>query len=101
VAIEDAAASALCDVMEKALIEAGIAPAMARTLAERACMPVAGAVVAPIAKKARKVNKTAARKMSAALREANKRMRTKSGRLRKGKTQADVMRLAQRLRRKM
>ena len=39
--------------------------------------------------------------MSKALREANARLRTKNGRLRKGKTQADVMRLAHRLRRKM
>ena len=41
------------------------------------------------------------RNMSKALREANARLRTKNGRLRKGKTQADVMRLAHRLRRKM
>ena len=39
--------------------------------------------------------------MSKALREANARLRTKNGRLRKGKTQADFMRLAHRLRRKM
>ena len=39
--------------------------------------------------------------MSKALREANARLRTKKGRLRKGKTQADVMRLAHRLRKKM
>ena len=37
------------------------------------------------------------RVMSSCLKEANKRMRTKSGKLRKGKTQADVMRLAHRL----
>lgn len=39
--------------------------------------------------------------MSRALREANARLRRKNGQLRKGKTQADVMRLAHRLRRKM
>lgn len=39
--------------------------------------------------------------MSKALREANNRMRTKAGKLRKGKSMADVMRLAHRLRRKM
>ena len=39
--------------------------------------------------------------MSKALREANSRLRTKNGKLRKGKTQADVMKLAHRLRRKM
>jgi hypothetical protein len=36
-----------------------------------------------------------------AVTEANKRLRTKSGKLRKGKTQADVMRLAHRLMKKM
>lgn len=41
------------------------------------------------------------RKLSAAFKEANARLRTKSGKLRKGKTQADVARLAQRLRKKM
>jgi hypothetical protein len=39
--------------------------------------------------------------MSKALREANARLRTKNGKLRKGKTQGDVMRLAHRLRKKM
>lgn len=59
--------------------------------------------------KKRKVNKKANRAMSRALAEANARLRTKPkkgsknkyGPLRKGKTQADVMSLAQRLRRKM
>ena len=39
--------------------------------------------------------------LSKALKEANRRLRTKSGALRKGKTQADVMKLAQRLKKKM
>lgn len=39
--------------------------------------------------------------MSMALREANLRLRTSKGKLRKGKTQADIMRLAHRLRKKM
>ena len=39
--------------------------------------------------------------MSKALAEANSRYRKKNGQLRKGKTQADVMRLAHRLRKKM
>ena len=51
-------------------------------------------------KRARKKTKTD-KNMSKALREANARLRTKSGKLRKDKTQADVMRLAHRLRRKM
>lgn len=40
-------------------------------------------------------------KLKRALVEANRRMRLKSGKLRKGKTQADVMRLAHRLLKKM
>ena len=51
-------------------------------------------------KRTRKKTKTD-KNMSVALAEANNRLRTKNGKLRKGKTQADVMRLAHRLRRKM
>lgn len=40
-------------------------------------------------------------KLARAVREANNRLRTKSGKLRKGKTQADIMRLAHRLLKKM
>ena len=51
-------------------------------------------------KRTRKKSKTD-KNMSKALREANARLRTKNGKLRKGKTQGDVMRLAHRLRKKM
>ena len=51
-------------------------------------------------KRTRKKTKTD-KSMSKALREANARLRTRKGVLRKGKTQADVMRLAHRLRKKM
>lgn len=55
-------------------------------------------------KAVRKVS-AAARKsrknLSKALREANAKLRTKNGKLRKGKTQADVMRLAQKLKKRM
>ena len=58
-------------------------------------------VVLPIRTK-RTRNKTKTdRQLSKALRMANDRLRTKNGKLRKGKTQADVMRLAHRLRKKM
>ena len=50
--------------------------------------------VSPKARKSRK-------NLSKALREANARLRKKNGQLKKGKTQADVMRLAQRLKKKM
>lgn len=49
-------------------------------------------------------NKTKRRKnpkLAAAFREANARMRTKSGKLRKGRTQSDVARLAHRLLKRM
>ena len=39
--------------------------------------------------------------LSKALKKANAQLRNKNGSLRKGKTQADVMRLAQRLKKKM
>lgn len=54
----------------------------------------------PSAKRRRKKTKTD-KSMSKALKEANNRLRTKKGRLRSGKTQADVMRLAHRLRKRM
>jgi hypothetical protein len=52
-------------------------------------------------KKPRKKNKKHCKNLSTCLRQANAELRTKSGKLRKGKTQADIMRRAQRLLRKM
>ncbi len=52
-------------------------------------------------KKPRKKNKKHCKNLSTCLRQANAELRTKSGALRKGKTQADIMRRAQRLLRKM
>ena len=52
-------------------------------------------------RKVSKAARTSRKNLSKALKEANSRLRTKSGKLRKGKTQADVMRLAQRLKKKM
>ena len=51
-------------------------------------------------KKTRKKTSTD-RKQSKALRQANEKLRNKNGSLKKGKTQADVMSLAHRIRRKM
>tara|TARA_Y100000361_G_scaffold143178_1_gene149931 strand:- start:51 stop:296 length:246 start_codon:yes stop_codon:yes gene_type:complete len=51
-------------------------------------------------KKTRKKTKTD-RNQSKALRMANERLRNKNGSLKKGKSQADVMTLAHKLRRKM
>lgn len=50
-----------------------------------------------VSKKARSSRK----KLSSALRTANARYRKKDGTLRSGRTQADIMRLAQRLKKKM
>ena len=55
------------------------------------------AVVKKVSQKAR----TSRKNLSKALRQANARLRNKNGSLRKGKTQKDVMRLAQRLKKKM
>ena len=55
------------------------------------------AIVRKVSKKAR----TSRKNLSKALKEANSRLRKKNGELKKGKTQSDVMRLAQRLKRKM
>lgn len=54
---ESIAARALCNVIERALVAEGISPEVARTLAQRACMPVAGAGVAAVATGARKARK--------------------------------------------
>ena len=54
---ESIAARALCNVIERALVAEGISPEVARTLAQRACMPVAGAGVAVAAAGARKARK--------------------------------------------
>ena len=54
--------------------------------------------------KARKVtaaSRKSRKNLSRALKEANARLRKKNGQLKKGKTQADVMRLAQRLKKRM
>ena len=52
-------------------------------------------------KKPRKKNKKHCSNLSQCLRQANSELRTKRGALRKGKTQADIMRRAQRLLKKM
>ena len=57
-ASEDIAAQGLCGVMEKALIGQGISPAVAKTLAERACQPL-------VKRSAGKAKKTVKRKASA------------------------------------
>ena len=101
---ETTISDALCGVMEQAWSEKGVDPTLAKALSQRACQPAleaAPAVAKKGVRKARRGAKTANRKLSAAFKEANRRLRKKNGELRSGKTQADVARLAQRLRRKM
>ena len=101
---ETTISAALCGVMEQALIEKGVDPTLAKALSKRACEPTLEAVPSVAKKAARKTRRGAAaanRKLSAAFREANRRLRKKNGELRSGKTQADVAKLAQKLRRKM
>lgn len=61
-------------------------------------------MVIPLVKPKRRRSRTARaadKKLSKAFKEANRRMRTKNGKLRKGRTQADIAKLAHRLRKKM
>ena len=75
-----------------ALMEAGMSKANRKELA-----PPGTVYRAEVKMKKRKGK--AAKGMGRAMREANKRLRTKSGKLRKGKTQADVAKLAHKIRR--
>ncbi len=58
-------------------------------------------MMAPKPKKRSRSARASDKKLSKAFKEANKRMRTKSGKLRKGRSQADIAKLAHRLRKKM
>ena len=63
-----------------------------------------GAFLSPLVKPKRKRSRSARasdKKLSRAFKEANSKLRLKNGQLRKGKTQRDVARMAQRLRKKM
>ena len=94
---EDAVARGLCDVMERALVEQGLNPSVARELARRACMPAVGSAAKRVKKKAKKANT----KLSRAFKEANSRLRTKSGKLRRGVSQSDVAKMAHRIAKKL
>ena len=59
------------------------------------------AEVAQKPKRRSRAARSADKKLSAAFKEANRRYRTKSGALRAGRTQADIAKLAHRLRKKM
>jgi len=59
------------------------------------------AEVAQKPKRRSRAARSADKKLSAAFKEANRRYRTKSGALRSGRTQADIAKLAHKLRKKM
>ena len=62
--------------------------------------PLGGMPMMPKKKRSRKA-KASDKKLSRAFKEANSKLRLRNGQLRKGRSQADVARLAQRLRKKM
>ena len=100
---------ALCQMLEKALLDSGLNPVYAKAVSKAGCEkliePTIGkvsGVVSETVKKVKSRKKTKSDKMqSQALTIANKKLRNKNGKLKKGKTQSDVMKLAQRLRKKM
>ena len=99
---ESVVARALCQLLEADMIAQGMEPALAKTLAGRACevsVVRAGRGVKRGAKKAARTGKKAAKGMGRAMKEANAKLRKSNGQLRKGKTQADVARLAHKIRR--
>ena len=59
------------------------------------------AEIAQKPKRRSRAARSADKKLSAAFKEANRRYRTKSGKLRTGRTQADIAKLAHKLRKKM
>jgi hypothetical protein len=95
---------ALCGVMEQALIEKGVPPTLAAALAQKACEPAVAKVQQKVRRTGRSVKRGAKatnKKLSEAFKEANRRLRKKNGELRSGKTQTDVAKLAQKLRKSM
>lgn len=80
--------SALCDVIAAALVERGISPAVARTLAERACKPAArqGAkdVVTGVKKTAKRARSAYSRKYKTAFNKIAPKYKLKSGKWKTG-----------------
>ena len=99
---ESVIARAHCQMLEAEMVAQGMEPALAKTLAGRACevsVVRAGRGAKKGAKAVAKGTKRAAKGMSKAMKEANAKMRKANGQLRKGKTHADVDSLAHKIRR--
>lgn len=94
---EDIISRGLCDVMERALIDAGLNASVARELARRACRTPGAAATKRVKKKARSTST----KLSRAFKQANAELRTKTGRLRRGITQSDIAKRAHRIAKKL
>ena len=99
---ESVVARALCQLLEADMIAQGMEPALAKTLAGRACevsVIRAGRGTKKAGKAVVRGTRKAAKGMAQAMKEANAKLRKANGELRKGKTQADVARLAHKIRR--
>ena len=99
---ESVIARALWKVLEADMVALVMEPELAKTLAGSACEVTVvrgGRAVKKGAKKVAKGGKRAAKGMGRAMKEANAKLRKANGELRKGKTQADVARLAHKIRR--
>lgn len=103
---ESIVARALCQLLEADMIAQGMDPKLAKVLSGRACeVSVVRAGrgakkgAKAVSKGAKKGASKAAKGMSRAMKEANAKLRKANGKLRKGKTQADVARLAHKIRR--
>ena len=85
---------ALCGVMEKALVEKGVPPVIARALSERACKPAARqgarATVQTVKKTARRAKSAYSRKYKAAFKRIAPKYKLKSGKWKKGGFRAAV-----------
>ena len=79
---------ALCGVMEKALVEKGVPPVIARALSERACKPAvrsgAKATVETVKKTGRRAKSAYNRKYKAAFKKIAPKYKLKSGKWKKG-----------------
>lgn len=86
--------AALCGVMEKALVEKGVPPVIARALSERACKPAtregAKAIVQTVKKTAKRGKSAYSRKYKAAFKKIAPKYKLKSGKWRAGGFKAAV-----------
>ena len=85
---------ALCGVMEKALVEKGVPPVIARALADRACKPAvrsgAKATIQTVKKTAKRARSAYSRKYKTAFKKIAPRYKLKSGKWKKGGFKAAV-----------